>query len=79
MGAVAAVMLAVGVPLLLIALGFVFIVTKVFGGSDGRVESARTLELARQLELTLGKLESRLTALEDIIMSADKDKGGRRE
>lgn len=77
MGAAAVIVLVIGVPLALMAVGFIILVTKVFGGGDGRVEQAQTLEAARQLERTLNALETRLGALEDIILSADaKRKGG---
>ena len=77
MGAVAIISLVIGVPLLLMAIGFVILVTKVFGGNDGRAERAQTLEVARHLERTLSVLENRLSALEDIILSPEaKRKGG---
>lgn len=77
MGAVALISLVIGVPLLLMAIGFIILVTKVFGGNDGRAERAQTLEIARHLERTLSALENRLGALEDIILSTDtKRKGG---
>lgn len=71
MGPATVIILVIGVPLVLMAIGFIILVTKVFGGGDGRAERAQTLEAARQLERTLNSLESRLGALEDIILSAD--------
>ncbi len=68
--------IVIGVPLILIAVGFVVLATKVFSGGDRRVERAQTLEAARQLERTLTALETRLGALEDIILSSDSRKGG---
>lgn len=77
MGAAAVIVLVIGVPLALMAIGFIILVSKVFGDNDGRVDRAQTLEAARQLERTLNALEARLGALEDIILSADtKRKGG---
>ena len=61
--------LIVGVPLIIMAIGFIVLVTKVFGNSDGRAERAQTLETARQLERTLTTLEKRLEALENIVIS----------
>lgn len=80
MGFAAILFLIIGVPLLLVAIGFVVLVTKVFGGTDARAESAQTLEAARHLERTLSTLENRLSALEDVIMSTDsRGKGGENE
>lgn len=66
----------IGLPLILVGVGFVIIATKIFNGGNSQVERAQTLEAARQLELTLGRLETRLTALEDIILSGRDDQGG---
>ena len=71
MGPATVIILVIGVPLVLMAIGFIILVTKVFSGNDGRAERAQTLEAARQLERTLNSLENRLGALEDIILSAD--------
>ena|GEM_PF-2874884 len=60
--------LIIGLPLTFISLGFLIIAAKAFGGW-GRVERTQTLEAARRLELALGGLESRLGALEDIILA----------
>lgn len=76
MGAAAVLITVIGVPLILIAIGFVILATKAFSGAGSRAERAQTLETARQLERTLTALESRLGALEDIILSADGKKGG---
>jgi len=77
MGFFAILALIIGVPLLLIAIGFVVLVTKVFGGPDARAERSQTLEAARHLERNLSALENRLSVLEDIIMSTDgRGKGG---
>ena len=75
MGAAAVLFLIIGVPLILIAIGFIVLVTKVFSGPDARAERAQTLEAARHLERTLSALETRLSALEDIILSSGQ-KGG---
>lgn len=76
MGAAAVIILAIGVPLALMAIGLIILVTKVFGGGDGRAERAQTLEAARSLERALNAMETRLGALEDIILSADAKKKG---
>ncbi len=70
MGVATFIMLAIGVPLALLAVGFIILVTKVFGDGDSRAERARTLETALRLERALNSLETRLGALEDIILSA---------
>lgn len=76
MSLVAALAIVIGLPLILLALGFVIIAIKVFGGGSNRLERGQTLEAARQLERSLSAMESRLTALEDILLSADAKKGG---
>lgn len=76
MGPAAVIILVIGLPLVLLAIGFIILVNKVFGGGDGRAERAQTLEVARQLERTLNSLENRLGALEDIILSADAKRKG---
>lgn len=73
------IMLVIGLPLLLIGIGFIIMVTKVFSGGDSQAQRAQTLEAARQLERTLTALEGRLTALEDIILSGPKDREGGRD
>ncbi len=65
-----AIVIIVGLPLILIGGGFFLLTLKAFRGGDARVERAQTLELARKLERTLGAMEARLVALEDIILSA---------
>ncbi|MDR2947278.1 MAG: hypothetical protein LBV79_11120 [Candidatus Adiutrix sp.] len=74
MGFASFILLAIGVPLALLAVGFIILVTKVFGDGDGRAERAQTLETARRLEVALSSLETRLGALEDIILSAGDTK-----
>lgn len=74
-----ALIVVIGLPLILIGIGFVIIATKIFGGGDSQAERAKTLEAARQLERTLGALEARLTALEDIILSGQDGKENRNE
>lgn len=66
----------IGLPLVLVGVGFVIIATKIFNGGNSQLERAQTLEAARQLERTLGRLETRLTALEDIILSGRDEQGG---
>lgn len=75
MSFVAALTIVIGLPLILLTLGFVIIVVKVFGGGSDRLERGQTLEAARQLERSLSALENRLTALEDILLGADGKKG----
>lgn len=72
-------MLVIGLPLILVAAGFLILVTKAFSGRDGRAERTQTLEAARQLERALSAMESRLTALEDIIISTGTPKEDRHE
>ncbi len=74
-----AVIIIVGLPLILIGGGFFLLTLRAFRGGDARAEKAQTLELARKLERTLSAMEARLTALEDVILSAklaEKDKAG---
>lgn len=71
-----ALLIIIGLPLILIGVGFVIIATKIFKGGDSQAERAQTLEAARRLERTLGLLEGRLTALEDIILSGREARGG---
>jgi hypothetical protein len=70
MGTATAIIIIVGLPLILIGGGFFLLILKAFKGGDARAEKAQTLELARQLERTLNRMEERLTALEDIILSS---------
>jgi hypothetical protein len=74
-GLALALTLVVGLPLTFLSLGFFVIAVKVFSGW-GRAERTQTLEAARRLELTLNSLESRLGALEDIILAGQEDRGG---
>lgn len=71
-----ALVIIIGLPLILVGVGFVVIATKIFNGGNSQVERAQTLEAARQLERTLSRLETRLTALEDIILSGRDAQGG---
>jgi hypothetical protein len=68
--------LIVGLPLTFISLGFFIVAVKVFRGGD-RAERLQTLEAARRLERALSGLESRLGALEDIILTSAAAPGGR--
>lgn len=70
MSAAAVVIIVIGLPLILMAIGFIILVTKVFG--SGRGERGQTLEAARQLERTLTALETRLGAIEDIVLSSER-------
>lgn len=76
MSLAAALIILIGLPLILLALGFVIIAIKAFGSGSNRLERGQTLEAARQLERSLSAMENRLTALEDILLSADAKKGG---
>jgi len=69
-GLAMALALIVGLPLTLLSLGFLIIAIKAFSGW-GRSERTQTLEAARRLERTLNSLESRLGALEDIIIGQE--------
>ncbi|MDR1920991.1 MAG: hypothetical protein LBS31_04515 [Candidatus Adiutrix sp.] len=71
-------LVAIGLPLMLISIGFVILAMKLFKGGDARAERNKTLETARELERTLEKLETRLNALEDIIMNSAGDKSRER-
>jgi hypothetical protein len=73
-GLALALALIVGVPLTLLSLGFLVIAIKVFNGW-GRTERTQTLESARRLERTLNSLETRLGALEDIILIGQEGGG----
>lgn len=76
MSALAALIIIIGLPLILLAIGFVIIAVKIFGGGSDRLERGQTLEAARQIERSLALMENRLSALEDILLSADHRKGG---
>lgn len=75
MSALAALIIIIGLPLILLAIGFVIIAVKIFGGGSDRLERGQTLEAARQIERSLALMENRLSALEDILLSADRRKG----
>mgnify|MGYP003623922965 CR=1 FL=1 len=75
MSALAALIILIGLPLILLAIGFVIIAVKIFGGGSDRLERGQTLEAARQIERSLALMENRLSALEDILLSADRRKG----
>ena len=79
MSTVMMILLIIGIPLVLISIGFVILVNKVFGDGDSRAERAQTLEAARQLERTLTALENRIGALEDIVLSSRKTSAFDRE
>lgn len=68
--------IAIGLPLILVAIGFLILVTKSFSGQNNQANRAQTLEVARQLECALTSMESRLGALEDIILTTPPRKGG---
>ena len=77
MGAAAVLIIIIGVPLILIGIGFIILATKAFSGGEARAEQVQTLEAARQLERALSAMEDRLAALEDIILaSGEKKQGG---
>lgn len=74
-----AIFVVIGLPLILIGLGFFLLTLRAFRGGDARAERAQTLELARQLERTLGALETRVAAIEDILLSGGDRRGAREE
>lgn len=75
MSPIAALIIIIGLPLILLAVGFLVIAVKIFGGGSERLERGQTLEAARQIERSLAAMESRLNALEDILLSAGQRKG----
>lgn len=66
----------IGLPIVLIGAGFFLLTLKAFRCGDARADKAQTLELARQLERTLSVMETRLIALEDIILSSQPAASG---
>ena len=68
--------LVFGLPLTLLGLGFLIFVIKIFRGG-GQDEKRRLAEAARDLERSLNGLETRLEALEDIILTEKKGGSGR--
>jgi hypothetical protein len=60
--------LIVGVPLILLALGVFLLCLKYLWSKDQRANQAKLLETAARLDSTLTKMESRLSALEDILL-----------
>lgn len=75
MSPIAALIMIIGLPLILMAAGFLIIAIKVFGSGPERVERGQTLEAARQIERSLAAMESRLNALEDILLNRGQRKG----
>ena len=60
--------LIVGVPLILIALGFLALCLRWIWSRGQRGDHGKLLEAALQLDQRLAKLEIRLTALDDILL-----------
>jgi hypothetical protein len=60
--------LIVGVPLILVALGFFLLCLRWLRSKDQRAEQAKLLEAAAKLNITLANLEARLSSLEDILL-----------
>ncbi|MDR0620713.1 MAG: hypothetical protein LBJ61_02390 [Deltaproteobacteria bacterium] len=60
--------ITVGIPLILLTLGFVLICLKWLWSKDQRANQAKLLETAARIDGNLTKLEVRLTALEDILL-----------
>ncbi|MDR1051677.1 MAG: hypothetical protein LBP95_11525 [Deltaproteobacteria bacterium] len=58
----------VGLPLVLVALGFFLLCLKWLLAKDQRARQAQILDAAVRLDASLSKLETRLTALEDILL-----------
>lgn len=78
MSVVAFLITIIVLPVILIGIGFVILAAKFFSGDGAQAERAKTLEAARQLERVLSGLETRLSALEDIILTgSESSKGGR--
>lgn len=72
MGSLAtALIVIIGLPLILIGGGFFLLALRAFRGGEARAEKSQTLELARQLERALSAMETRLTALEDLILASE--------
>ena len=69
-----ALVLIIGLPLTLISLGFLVVVINMSRGG-GQDEKRRLAEAARGLERSLSGLETRLEALEDIILEKKGDPG----
>jgi hypothetical protein len=67
--------LIVGVPAILVALGFVALCLRWLLKRDQRADHGKLLEAARQLDARLATLEVRLTALEDILMGGSAPGG----
>jgi hypothetical protein len=70
------VFLVVGVPLILVALGFLALCLRWIWARGQRADHGKLLEAALQLDGRLAKLEVRITALEDILMGAAPGGGG---
>ena len=62
--------LIVGVPLILISLGFLALCLRWVWSRGQRADHGKLLEAAIALDDRLAKLEIRITALEDILMGA---------
>lgn len=75
MSPIAALIMIIGLPLILMAAGFLVIAVKIFGSGSERIERGQTLEAARQIERSLAAMESRLNALEDILLNKGQRKG----
>jgi hypothetical protein len=69
------VFLIVGVPSILIALGFFALCLRWFLTRNKRADHNALLEAAVQLDGRLAKLEGRINALEDILLTGDKTPG----
>jgi hypothetical protein len=62
------VFLIIGVPLILLAFGFLLLCLKWLWSKDQRANQVKLLDTAARLDATLSRLEVRLTALEDILL-----------
>ncbi|MDR2366692.1 MAG: hypothetical protein LBF58_01060 [Deltaproteobacteria bacterium] len=68
-------LLVIGIPIALVALGFVLLCLKWLWSKDQRANQAKLLEAAARLDGKLSNLEVRLTALEDILIPPGGPRG----
>ncbi|MDR1545613.1 MAG: hypothetical protein LBU12_02625 [Deltaproteobacteria bacterium] len=69
--------LVVGAPLILVGLGFALLCLRWLLTSRRRDDQARLLELAVKIDADLSRLETRLAALEDILMTPEEARAAR--
>lgn len=61
-------LIIIGLPLILVGLGFFLLMLTLYRGRESQVNRQETIELARTLDRTLNQMENRLTAIEDIVL-----------